>query len=67
MLKNISNLGETLNKIQQQNIHGGDAFCRGGCVGKDAGDPCYTLSGGCRTRLPGICGSSGGSLACIAL
>lgn len=64
MLKNISNLGDTLSKQQQQNIHGGDAFCRGGCVGKNAGDPCYTSSGGCRTRLSGICTNFGGTLGC---
>lgn len=67
MLKNISSLGNSLSKQQQQHIHGGDAFCRGGCVGKNSGDPCYTNSGSCRLAQPGKCGNSGGSLQCIPL
>ncbi|MFT5891449.1 MAG: hypothetical protein ACI9Y7_001553 [Dokdonia sp.] len=65
MLKNISNLGTDLSKKQQQNIQGGDAYCYGGCLGKSAGDPCYTTSGGCRSVQPGVCGGPGGSLYCI--
>ncbi|MEP0264580.1 hypothetical protein [Dokdonia sp.] len=64
MLKNISNLGTQLSKSEQQRIQAGDAFCKGGCVGKNAGDPCYTSSGGCRTRLPGVCQNFGGTLGC---
>ncbi|MFC4633098.1 hypothetical protein ACFO3O_04225 [Dokdonia ponticola] len=67
MLKNISSLGNSLSKKQQQNIQGGDAFCKGGCVGKNGGDSCYTNSGSCRLAKPGICGNSGGSLTCIPL
>lgn len=67
MLKNMSSLGNSLSKQQQQNIQGGDAFCKGGCVGKNPGDACYTSSGGCRTVSPGICGNSGGSFQCIPL
>ncbi len=64
MLKNISGLGNSLSKKQQQNIQGGDAYCYGGCEGKNAGDACYTSSGGCRTRLSGICKNFGGTLGC---
>lgn len=67
MLKKISNLGGTLSKKQQQSIHGGDNYCKGGCVGKKSGDNCYTNSGSCRLAQPGRCGNSGGSLVCIPL
>jgi len=67
MLKNISSLGNSLSKQQQQNIQGGDAFCRGGCVGKNEGDFCYTASGGCNSSnvKPGTCTNFGGSLGCF--
>ena len=64
MLKNISNLGGTLSKKQQQSIHGGADYCFGGCVGKNAGDKCYTSSGNCNTVLSGICKNFGGTLGC---
>lgn len=65
MLKNISNLGKSLSRSEQQRVQGGDAFCKGGCAGKNAGDACYTSSGGCRSVSPGVCQSAGGN--CIPL
>ncbi len=65
MLKNISNLGKSLSRSEQQRIQGGDAFCKGGCAGKNAGDSCYTSSGGCRSVLPGVCQNFGGTLGCV--
>ena len=67
MLENISKLGSLLSKDQQKAIQGGDAFCQGGCAGKNQGDPCYTSSGGCRTVNPGICGYKLGQLVCFDL
>ena len=64
MLENISKLGSLLSKDQQKAIQGGDAYCVGGCAGKNEGDHCYTASGGCRTRISGICQFFGGQLAC---
>ena len=37
MLENISKLGSLLSKDQQKAIQGGDAFCQGGCAGKNQG------------------------------
>lgn len=65
MLENISKLGTALSKDQQKTIQGGDAFCQGGCAGKDQGDHCYTSSGGCRSVGQGICGYKLGQLVCI--
>ncbi|WP_299215484.1 hypothetical protein [uncultured Dokdonia sp.] len=64
MLKNISNLGETLSKVQQQKVHGGKAAppdCPIGCGGKEAGDTCYN-SAGCNCQ--GTCKSFGGNIVC---
>ena len=67
MLKNIVNLeGATaLNTNEQKAIQGGDAYCQGGCAGKNQGDPCYTESGGCRSVGHGTCGYQLGQLVCI--
>ena len=66
MLKNIVNLkgAEALNSAEKKAIHGGDALCYGGCAGKNEGDPCYTSTGACRTRIIGTCTNFGGQLGC---
>ncbi len=70
-MKNLKNLGEILNKEEQQSINGGvfEYRCQVGCANKSKGQSCYGSGTAPNCKCPGICSNfstlgQGGALVC---